>query len=411
MRFSDTHPLRSFREPNVRLFFAGLIASGVGIWAQTTAVVLLVEQLGGEGLELGIAVACQFLPLLLMGMYAGAVADRSNRRRLTIVVQVLMTVESAALGVIDLAGLESIPLLYLLMLGSGVLFAFGNPARRTLSTELVPEQHLANVVSLGTSVITGGRIIGPALAAAAAPFFGTGPVFLAAGACQLVFLYTVVKMDTARFYPIRPGESSATPVRDSLRAVWGNPALRIVLLLFAVVSIFALNHLVGFPLLVSGRFMEDEAVFGWLLSALSLGNVLGALLIARLTYVSDSWVFGSAAVTSVALGALALSPNTAAALVFSVPLGMAIAALVTSSTVVFQQRTDPRLRSRMLALSTVLFLGSRPLGGPITGLVGDAAGAVWANLYGAVISAVAVTAAGAAFLASAPRRRALSGRG
>lgn len=405
MRFSDTHPLRSFREPNVRLFFAGLIISGVGIWAQTTAVVLLVHGLGGEGLELGIVAACAFLPLLVMGMYAGAVADRTDRRRLTIVVQVLMCVESAVLGLVDLAGLETIPLLYLLTLVSGVLFAFGNPARRTLSTELVPERHLANVVSLGTSVITGGRIIGPALAAAAAPLFGTGWVFLGASACQLVFLFTVVKMDADRFYPIPSGRSSAAPVRDSLRAVWADPKLRIVLCLFAVVSIVALNHLVGFPLLVAHRFMEDDALFGWMLSALSLGNVLGALLIARLTFVSDSWVFGSAAASAVALGAVALSPGAAAALVFSVPLGMAIAVLVTSSTVLLQQRTDPRLRSRMLALSTVVFLGSRPLGGPLTGVIGDAAGAVWANLYGAVASAVAVLAAAVFYRAAAARRR------
>ena len=405
MKFSDTHPLRSFREPNVRLFFAGLITSGIGVWAQTTAVVLLVHGLGGEGLELGIVAACAFLPLLVMGMYAGAVADRADRRRLTVVVQVLMSVESAVLGLVDLAGLETIPLLYLLTLVSGVLFAFGNPARRTLSTELVPERHLANVVSLGTSVITGGRIIGPALAAAAAPLFGTGWVFLGASACQLVFLFTVVKMDAARFYPIPPGRSSATPVRDSLRAVWAHPKLRIVLCLFAVVSIVALNHLVGFPLLVSHRFMEDDAVFGWMLSAMSFGNVLGALLIARLTFVPDSWVFGSAAATAAALGAVALSPGAAAALVFSVPLGAAVAALVTSSTVVLQQRTDPRLRSRILALSTVIFLGSRPLGGPITGLIGDAAGAVWANLYGAVVSAAAVLAAAAFYRAAASRRR------
>ena len=378
------------------------------MWAQTTAVVLLVHHLGGEGLELGIVVACQFLPLLLMGMYAGAVVDRSDRRRLIVVVQALMCLAGVVLGLVDLAGLETIPILYALTLISGVLFAFGNPARQTFSTEMVPEHHLANVVSLGASVITGGRIIGPALAALMVTRFGTGWVFLASGACHLVFLAAAARIDTERLYPIRRGIPSATPIRDALRAVWADPALRIVMVLFSVVSIFGFNHLVGFPLLVTHRLMEDDAVFGWLLSAMSFGNVLGTLLTARLTNVSISWIFGSALAVAVTLGAVSLSPSTAAVFVFSVPFGIAIAALVTTSTVVLQQRTDPHLRGRMLALSTVVFLGSRPLGGPITGLIGDAAGAVWANLYGAVITAAAAAAAIAVFRTVGSRRRSLS---
>ena len=375
------------------------------MWAQATAVVLLVRELGGEGLELGIATACQFLPLLVLGLYGGAVADRSDRRRLTIVVQALMGVEAAVLGLVDLADAETLPIVYLLTLVSGTLTAFSNPARRTLSTELVPENQLANVVSLGTSVITGSRIAGPAIAALLAARFGTGWVFMAAGASYLVFLFAVARMDTSRFHPIRPGPPSGTPIRDGLREVWGRPSLRVVLILFGVVSTFAFNYLVGLPLLVADRLMEDEVVFGWLLSAMSVGNVLGALLTARLTDVSLSWTYGSAAAIAVALGAVALSPGTVAAFIFAVPLGMATSAFVNASTVVIQQQTHPRMRSRVLALSTVLFLGSRPLGGPITGIIGDTAGAVWANLYGAIITAVVVVVALAASRTVTLRRR------
>ena len=389
----DTNPLRSFREPNVRIYFAGLVVSGAGMWAQATAVVLLVRALGGGGLELGIATACQFLPLLLLGLYAGALADRLDRRRLTIVIQALMAVEVTVLGLVDLADAETLPIVYLLTLISGTLMAFSNPARRTLLTELVPADQLANVVSLGTSVITGSRIAGPAIAALLATRFGTGWVFIATGVSYLAFLFAVVRIDTGRFYRLQPGPPSETPIRDGLRAVWGQPSVRVVLVLFGIVSTFAFNYLVGLPLLVADRFMEDEAVFGWILSAMSVGNVMGALLTARLTDVSLSWTFGSAAAIALFQGALALAPGTAAAFVFAVPLGMAAAVFVNASTVVIQQRTDPRMRSRVLALATVLFLGSRPLGGPITGIIGDTAGAVWANLYGAVITAVALVVA------------------
>ena len=389
----DTNPLRSFREPNVRIFFSGLATSGIGMWAETTAVVLLVRELGGQGLELGIVTACQFLPLMLLGLYAGAVADRSDRRRLLIIVQAFMGIEAVLLGLVDLADLETLPIVYFLSLVSGTLHAFSNPVRRTLSTELVPDIHLANVVSLGTSVITGSRIVGPAVAALMAARFGTGLVFVAAAASHVAFLIAITRMDTGRFHPLKPGPPSRTPIRDGLREVWGKRSLRVVLVVFGVVSTVALNFQVGFPLLVADRLMEDEVAFGWLLSAMSVGNVMGALVTARLTSVSVSWSFGTAAAVAVTLGTVALAPNTFMAFVFAVPLGMSTAAFVTSSTLVIQQRTDPGMRSRVLALTTVLFLGSKPLGGPITGLVGDAAGALWANLYGAVVAAAAVAVA------------------
>ena len=388
----DTNPLRSFREPNVRIYFSGLAVSGVGMWAQTTAVVLLVRELGGRGLELGMVTACQFLPLMLLGLYAGAIADRSDRRRLTIIVQAVLGIEAVVLGLVDLADLETLPIVYFLTLVSGTLNAFSNPARRTLSTELVPDSQLANVVSLGTSVITGSRIAGPAIAALMAARLGTGWVFVAAAASHVALLVAVARMDTGRFHPLKPGPPSRTPIRDGLRAVWSERSVRVVLVVFGVVSTVALNFQVGFPLLVADDLMEDEVVFGWLLSAMSVGNVMGALLTARLTDVSVLWPSGAAAAIAVTLGALALAPSTFMALAFAVPLGMSTAAFVTSSTLVIQQRTDPGIRSRVLALTTVLFLGSRPLGGPITGLVGDTAGAVWANLYGAIVAAAVVAA-------------------
>ena len=154
---------------------------------------------------------------------------------------------------------------------------------------------------------------------------------MAAGASYLVFLIAVTRMDTSRFHPIEQGPPSMTPVRDGLRAVWGVPSLRIVLILFGVVSTFAFNYLVGFPLLVTNHLMQDEAVFGWVLSAMSIGNVLGALVTARLTDISRAWTFGSAAAVAVTLGALSLSPNTVAVLIFAVPLGMASAVFVNAS--------------------------------------------------------------------------------
>lgn len=156
---------------------------------------------------LGIVSMCQFLPLLLLGLYAGAVADRFDRRRLTIVLQALMAAEALVFAVVDMANLATLRLVYLLTLVVGTFDAFSNPSRRTLATELVPEAQLANVVSLGTSVVTGSRIAGPAVAALLAARFGTAWVFLAVAVSHLAFLLALVRMDASKFHPIRPWSS------------------------------------------------------------------------------------------------------------------------------------------------------------------------------------------------------------
>lgn len=137
---------------------------------------------------------------------------------------------------------------------------------------------------------------------------------------------------------------------------------------------------------------------------MSIGNVAGSLLTARSTHVSTAWVFGSAAAVAVSLGALALTPSTVLAFLAAVPVGMATAAFVSASRIVIQQRTDAAIRSRVLALTSVLFLGSKPVGGPITGMIGDIAGAVWATLYGAIITGLVVVAAVAIYRRTQPER-------
>lgn len=113
------NPLRSFKERNVRIFFGGIAISNAGTWAQLTVLVLVVRRLGGGGLELGILTACRFAPLLFLGLYAGAVADRLDRHRLTMQLQAAMGVLALLLGVIDLAELETIPVLYAFSVAQG----------------------------------------------------------------------------------------------------------------------------------------------------------------------------------------------------------------------------------------------------------------------------------------------------
>jgi MFS family permease len=385
---------RSLRERNARLFFAGLAVSNVGTWLQATAQVLLVRRLGGNGLALGIVTACQFLPMLLIGLWAGALADRFDRRRLTIITQAAMGVQAIALGVLDLTGVVTIPTVYAMSLALGVIGAIDNPARRGLATELVERRDLTNVMSLNTSVMTGSRIFGPALAALFANVLGTGWCFVLNGLSFLALLWALIAIDPDRLYRNAPAPDSTTPIRDGLRAVWADPVLRLTVTVYAIVCTFAFNYAVSIPLLIREQLDAPDSLFGWVLSTTSMGSVIGALMIARLEVVRIRFLFASVLVTAVTMTVMAFSTNRLLTFAISVPFGAGAAAFIAASNSIFAERTRPDMRGRVLALGAVLFLGSAPIGAPITGWIGDHVSASWSMFYGAVVALVTLLVAG-----------------
>jgi len=379
----------SLSERNVRIFFTGLGLSNIGTWAQTTAVVLLVTRLGGEGLEIGLAVAAQFLPVLLLGLQAGSIADRRDRHRMTLLTQVGMAIQAFALGLLDLAGLATIPLVCAMTAVYGTLSAFDIPARRAFATELVPPERLANVLSLSTSVMTGARIFGPSIAAFVAAEVGTAWVFLGNGVSFLAMIGGLLRIDRSRLHRVPAPTRSPHPIREGLRAVGSDPAMRVLLVVFSLVATFSFNHLVYLPLVVRDQLGASEQTFGWVLSCMGIGNVLGALLVARLVVVPLAWFYVPTIALGASMSAIAFATRNEMVFLLAIPMGMAMTALISSAGVILQQRFDASMRARLMALTSVILMGSTPIGGPVTGWIADDAGVVPATLYGGVIAIIA----------------------
>ncbi len=276
------------------------------------------------------------------------------------------------------------------MLGCGA--ADDTPARRTLANELVPPEQLANIVALSTSVMVGSRIAGPALAVLIVTQLGTAWAFTINGISFLAVIVAMLLLDKARFHPIEPAPRTATPIRDGLREVWRQPGLPFMVVGFAAVSTFTYNYLVGFPLLIDERLDAEPEMFGWMLTLMSAGNVVGSLTAARLTEATRSFIFRAAAWLGVSLLVISLSTSIALSFAFAVIMGMGSTAFINGMTIHVQQQTNPAVRGRVLALTTVLFQGSTPIGAPLTGAIGDTFGAVWANLYGAIAALLFVVA-------------------
>jgi MFS family permease len=378
---------RSLRERNARIFFFGLLVSNVGSWLQLTAMSLLVYHLTGKATDVGLIIATQFLPTLLLGAWAGAVADRVDRRKMTLATQGLLTVQALVLASLDLSGHINLPAIYVLSLALGVINALDNPARRGFVTELVDPIDIANAMSLNTAVMTGSRIFGPALAAILTRSIGTGWCFMINGLSFLAILFALLAIDVTKLRPAVTAKRGGTPVRDALRFIRGNNRLLLVFVVLAVVSTFAFNYNVSLVRLADVRF-GDKDWFGWLLASVSVGSLIGSLRTAKLHLVSLRYLLMNTALLGVSGLALAWSPNITVALLVGVPVGVGGAGFISATNSISQQECPPEMRSRLLALIAVAFLGSTPIGSPITGLIGDRVSAEWSLGYGSVITLV-----------------------
>ena len=385
---------RSLKYYNARLFFSGLAVSNVGTWLQMTAMSLLVYRLTGEATTVGITLALQMLPTLLLGAWAGVIADGRDRRTMAIVTQSALAAQALLLGTIDLAGWANLPAVYALSLLLGVINAFDNPARRGLVTELVPTADIPNATSLNTAVMTGSRIFGPAVAGVLVATIGTAWCFLLNGATFFAIIFSLVAIRRDEMFPTERRPKGGKPIREALSFVVGHRDMLIIYSLLVIVSTVAFNQGTVLPKLADVRWGGDEA-YGFVLAVMSIGSLTGSLLTARQHIVTMRWFFGGIVVMALAGFGLAWAPDLAFAYVWCVPFGIGGAAFVAGANAITQQECPPAMRSRLLALQAVAFLGSTPIGGPITGMIADNISPEWALAYSSVISLVCVGVAAA----------------
>jgi MFS family permease len=386
----------SLRYRNFRLFFTGQLISQVGNWLTLIAQTLLVLELTNSGIALGVLTAAQFGPVLLLGAWAGLIADRSDKRRLLLIVQAAAMLQSFLLAALAFSGEPPVGAIYAVAVLGGVCMAFDNPARRSFVVEMVPERHINNAVSLNSALMTSSRVIGPALAGLLVTTVGYGWAFLGDGLSYIAVLAGLWMMRPAELRPAPVTLRAKGQVRAGLRYVRRQRELLVPLVMMGVIGTFSYNFQTVFPLFVIRDLDGSDATFTALLSVVSLGSLAGALLTARRREIGVRRVAQAAIAFGVAMGAMALAPNVGVAVAIGVVLGVSSITFMVASTAIVQIRAVPEMRGRVLALQAMLFLGSTPIGGPIVGWVSEEFGA----RYGVALGAVAAIAAGAWGLAA-----------
>lgn len=380
---------RSLRVRNYRLFFVGQLVSQAGTWMQMIAVVYAVLQITDDGFALGLATAAQFLPVLLLGAWGGVVADRVDHHRFMVWTQVAFTVVAAAFTVLAFTDRLGLVALYGLSALFGVATALDNPVRRALVVDLVADADVPNAVALNSSLMTGSRVIGPAAAGLLISGAGVEWCFAVNLATYLAVIVALVRMDRSAIRESPQVARGAGQLREGLRYVWGEPRLRLPILLLTVIGTLAFEFQVTLPLLAERALGGDDTSFTLLYSLMSAGSVAGALGLARRRSVSTEMLARNALWLGLAMAVLAASPNLTFAAVAVVPVGVTTIVMISGANAVVQLRAAPEMRGRVLALTAVVFLGSTPIGGPVVGWVSEHLGPTAGIWTGAVASILA----------------------
>jgi MFS family permease len=396
--------LRSFAVPNYRRYFFGQLVSLSGTWMQTVAEMWLVLQLTHSGTAVGVAAALQFLPMLLGGAWGGLLADRLPKRRLLIATQTAMALPALALLALTATGAIELWMLFALIFARGAVNAVDNPARQAFLVELVGPDRVVNAVSLGAALLNGARTIGPALAGIVIATAGVTPCFALNALSFAAMILALHGMDRAALRPSTPAARRSGQLRSALRYVRATPELRIPLALMAVVGTFTFNFQVLLPLLASFSFGGGASAYATLTTAMGLGAIAGAIANGARASIRPALLAGAAAAFGTLVVAAALAPTIALAAFALVPVGAASVVFAASVNSFLQLAVAPHMRGRVMALYSVVFLGSTPIGGPLMGWLAGSAGPRAALALGGLIAL-----AGAAWARTAFARVGLSG--
>jgi len=384
---------QSLHTRNFRLFFIGQTISNTGNFITNVALILFVLRLTRSGFAVGALSACQFGPMLLFSPWAGAIADRSDKRKLLLLTQSLEMLQSAGLAVLAFHPHPSLAALYALAGFGGILLAFDNPLRRSFVPEMVPKDDLANAVVLYSTIVSVSQIFGPALAGLIATTLGYGWCFGIDAASYLVVIGALLMMRTRELYKAPPAPRTGRAVREGLRYLFSVRDLWISFALFAVVGTFSFNLRVALALFVTRSLHGTEVAYTALYAITSSGALVGALLVAHRKLVQLRHVLGATLALGIAMVVLAAMPNVYTAAPAVLLVGATSIVYMTATTSLAQVDTRRDMVGRVLALQTALIGGTALLGGPTVGWLADLAGGRAPIAIGGIVCADAALAA------------------
>jgi MFS family permease len=382
---------RSLGNYNYRIWAAGALVSNVGTWMQRIAQdwLVLSELTKHSGAAVGVVMALQFGPPILLMSLAGRVVDHVDRRKLLIVTQSAMALTALGLGILVISGHVALWQVYVFAGTMGCIAAFDSPARQIFVAELVGDEDLPNAVALNSTLFNSAQLIGPAIGGVLISIIGAGWVFILNSVSFIAVIASLMRMRVGEFHRTPRAAIPGGGVFAGLTYIRQRPELIMALVMLFVVGTYGLNFPVFISTMSITTFHGGAHLYGILSSMMAIGSVLGALHVAGKTAPNLSFLTLSALGFGIVGTIAALMPVAALFGVFLVALGVTTQMFTTTANSLVQLSTDPPMRGRVMAIYMGIFLGCTPLGAPLVGWIADAYGPRWSLGVGAAAGFIA----------------------
>ncbi|NYF88712.1 MFS transporter [Tunturiibacter empetritectus] len=385
MSVSAKDTFRSLNSFNYRVWAGGALVSNIGTWMQRTAQdwIVLTELTHHDATAVGVVMALQFGPQVLLLPLTGFAADHLDRRKLLIATQAAMGFLALGLGVLTIAGLIRLWHVYVFAFLLGCVTAFDSPTRQSFVSELVGEADLSNAVGLNSTSFNAARMIGPAIAGVLIAAVGSGWVFLINAASFAAVLCSLSLLRVGELHREHRAVRTRGSLVEGFRYVWKRPDLKAIFLMLFLIGTFGIN----FPIFISTMsvtvFHAEASQYGFLTSTMAIGSVAGALLAARREKPNMTPLLVGAGMFGVGLALAAVMPNYWLFGLALIVIGVSAQTFTTSTNSLVQLSTEPAMRGRVLAILLAVVFGGTPIGAPIVGWVADRFGPRWALCIGA----------------------------
>ena len=385
--------LRSLRSYNYRVWAAGALVSNIGTWMQRTAQdwLVLTELTHNKASAVGLVMALQFGPQLLLLPLTGLAADAFNQRKLLMITQAAMGLLALALGLLTITHVVQLWHVYLFAFLFGCVSAFDAPARQTFVGELVGDEDLVNAVALNSASFNAARMAGPAVAGLTIASIGTGWAFLVNGISFVAVLISLSTLKISELHEKPRARRTRGSLTQGFHYAWQRQDLKVTLIMLFLIGTFGLN----FPIFISTMavrvFHTDAGGYGLLSSIMAVGTMSGALLGAGREKPRFKYLLVGAAFFGLGCALAAIAPTYWLFAASLVVIGVAALTFMNTSNSLMQLSTEPAMRGRVMAIRLAIALGGTPIGAPIVGWIADHYGPRWSlGLAGAAGIAAAL---------------------
>lgn len=380
---------------NYRLWVTGALVSNIGTWMQRVAQdwLVLTVLTDHSGTAVGITTGLQFLPILILGPWAGLLGDRYSKRKILLITQTAMGSCALILGLLVVTNTVQLWHVYLLALLLGVGSAIDAPSRQAFVSEVVEAPDVPNAVALNATSFNLARLAGPGLAGLLIAWLGTGPAFLINAASFGAVIISLAKMRPAELHPAAKAPRGKGQIREGLRYIKQRPDLLMIMILVSLVATLTMNFQITNALMATAVFNQGPGEYGLLGTVMAVGTLAATLIAARRKSVRMAYIVAAALATGSFTIVAAFAPSFWLFALALIPIGLAAMTFLNLCNTTVQLTTDPAFRGRVLAVYMAVMQGGTPIGAPLVGWVGTVLGPRFSLIVGGVAALLAGIAA------------------